>query len=91
MGVSSHQARSDRSRAQSPIIGGRSRRDGAGGPETRPTGRSESVLAPYTPKKPPDPAAGPASAEQLHGPGEPDHEDEHGGVPAVLQRADGGG
>ena len=30
-------------------------------------------------------------AEQLHGPREPDHEDEFGGVPAELQRADGGG
>ena len=27
----------------------------------------------------------------FHGSGEPDHEDEYGGVPAVLQRADGGG
>ena len=31
------------------------------------------------------------AAEQLHGSGEPDHEDERGGVPAVLQRPDGGG
>ena len=34
--------------------------------------------------------AGSEGAEQLHGPGESDHEDEHGGVPAELQRADGG-
>ena len=30
-------------------------------------------------------------AKQLHRSGEPDHEDQHGGVPAVLQRAGGGG
>ena len=30
-------------------------------------------------------------AEQLHGSREPDHEDEFGRVPAVLQRADGRG
>ena len=35
--------------------------------------------------------AGREGAEQLHRSGEPDHEDEYGGVPAVLQCADGGG
>ena len=35
--------------------------------------------------------AGREGAEQLHGPGELDHEDEQRGVPAVLQRAGGGG
>ena len=35
--------------------------------------------------------AGREGAEQLHGPGERDHEDEQRRVPAVLQRAGGGG
>ena len=35
--------------------------------------------------------AGGEGAEQLHGPGEFYHEDEQRGIPAVLQRADGGG
>ena len=35
--------------------------------------------------------AGREGAEQLQGPREPDHEDELKGVPAVLQRAGGGG
>ena len=35
--------------------------------------------------------ARPEGSEQLHGPRVTDHEDERGGVPAVLQRADGGG
>ena len=33
----------------------------------------------------------PEGAEQLHRHREPDHEDQYGGVPAVLQRTDGGG
>ena len=35
--------------------------------------------------------AGREGAEQLHGPGKLDHEDEQRGIPAVLQRAGGGG
>ena len=35
--------------------------------------------------------AGREGARQLHGPGEPDHEDLPGGLPAMLQRPGGGG
>ncbi len=64
-GVSSHQARSGRDRAQSPIIGGWSRRDGAGGPDTGPTERSGGVLAPYTPKNRPRERTQPARSAPI--------------------------
>ncbi len=64
-GVSSHQARSGRSRTQSPIIGGLSRRDEAAGPETRPTGRSWGVFGPYTPKNRPRERTQPARSAPI--------------------------
>ena len=47
------------------------------GAEAQPEGRPALQAAPRR--------AGGEGAEQLHGPREPDHEDEFGGVPAVLQ------
>ena len=63
--------------------GGGRRAGSAAGPGPEPEGRSAVQAGVWR--------TGREGAEQLHGPGKLDHEDEQRGIPAVLQRPGGGG
>ena len=75
--------RAAKARSGSGGSGGGRRAGSAAGAGPEPEGRAAVQAGVWR--------AGREGAEQLHGPGKLDHEDEQRGIPAVLQRAGGGG